>query len=83
MTFAPTFNDLGASLHQVGEREEHLRQPSTKLIAIDPDYTTAHRNRGFILMGMQRAEDARQAFRKVLASAQELADAWHNFGTPH
>jgi tetratricopeptide (TPR) repeat protein len=81
-TFAPTFNDLGASLHQVGEREAALAAVD-RAIAIDPDYTTAHRNRGFILMEMQRSEDARQAFHTVLASAHQSADAWHNFGTAH
>ena len=80
--FAPTFNDLGASLHQVGERDQALAA-FERAIAIDPNYTTAHSNRGLLLAEMRRADESRAAFRDVLASAQHSADAWQNFGAAH
>ncbi|HUI95958.1 MAG TPA: tetratricopeptide repeat protein [Xanthobacteraceae bacterium] len=80
--FAPTHNDLGASLHEIGERSQALAA-FDRAIAIDPDYTTAHSNRGLLLAEMRRPAEARDAFRRVIAATSESADAWQNIGTAH
>jgi Flp pilus assembly protein TadD len=80
--FAPTFNDLGASLHHAGERDQALAA-FDRAITIDPDYTTAHGNRGLLLAEMRRPEEAREAFRQVLAADRGSPQAWQDFAAAH
>jgi tetratricopeptide (TPR) repeat protein/glutathione synthase/RimK-type ligase-like ATP-grasp enzyme len=80
--FAPTYNDLGTSLHQIGERDEAITF-FDKAISVDPLYTMAHINRGLLLQEMRRPADADAAFREVLAVPPNCADAWHSCGVAH
>jgi len=78
--FAPSFNDLGFSLHRIGEFETAIAA-FDRAIAIDRDYVTAHSNRGFVLLDLGRHREAIMDFRYVLASGPESAEAWCHLAT--
>jgi tetratricopeptide (TPR) repeat protein len=78
---ASIFNDLGASLHGLGEYSLALAA-FDKAIAIDPNDLTAHTKRGLALIELRRPEEALQAVRKGLDdAAPDSVDACHNIAT--
>lgn len=54
---APIFNDLGVSLHRLGQRDEALAALD-RAISIDPAYAVAHGNRGVVLFDLGRFGEA-------------------------
>jgi tetratricopeptide (TPR) repeat protein len=78
--FAPTFNDLGVSLHRTGNLEAALTA-FDRAIALDATYVMAHSNRGLVLTDLDRPGDAAAAFRHVITLAPESAEAWCHLGT--
>ncbi len=79
---APLFNDLAASLHHLGRRDEALAAIDQAL-ALDPKFKTAHMNRGLILLDEGRPQAAAASFRHAMAHmatslAPENIAAWRN-----
>lgn len=78
--FAPTFNDLGVSLHRTGSLAAALTA-FDRAIALDPAYVMAHSNRGLVLADLDRSQEAAAAFQRVIALAPQSAEAWCHLGT--
>jgi Flp pilus assembly protein TadD len=70
---APIHNDLGVSLHRLGRRGEAL-EALGRAIALDPDYAAARGNRGFVLLEMQRFDEATDALLAALAGGASTDD---------
>ncbi|HMK68944.1 MAG TPA: tetratricopeptide repeat protein [Stellaceae bacterium] len=78
--FAPSFNDLGFSLHRIGELEPAIAA-FDRAIAIDRNYATAHSNRGLVLCDLGRHREAIADFRRVLELNPDSAEAWCHLAT--
>jgi Flp pilus assembly protein TadD len=70
---APIHNDLGVSLDRLGRRPEALEALDTA-IALDSAYAAAHGNRGFVLLEMQRFDEATDALLAALAGGPRAED---------
>lgn len=80
--FAPTFNDLGVSLHRTGNLDAALAA-FDRAIQLDPTYVMAHSNRGLVLTDLERPQDAAAAFQQVIALTPDSAEAWCHLGTAY
>lgn len=78
--FAPTFNDLGVSLHRTGNLDAALAA-FDRAIALDSAYAMAYSNRGLVLTDLDRSPEAVAAFRQVIALTPASAEAWCHLGT--
>lgn len=73
--FAPTFNDLGVSLHWL-RRHDAALAAFDRAVAIDPVYAVAWSNRGLVLSEMDRAGDAVSSFRTCIVLQPNSAETW-------
>ena len=72
---APVFNDLGVSLHRLGERRDALAALD-HAIALDPAYGIAHGNRGAVLFDLQQFDQAVDAQLAALAHLPRTRPEW-------
>jgi tetratricopeptide (TPR) repeat protein len=72
-SLAPIHNDLGVSLHRLGRGREAL-EALDRAVALDTAYAAAHGNRGFVLLEMQRFDEATDALLAALTSGAGAED---------
>jgi len=72
---APVFNDLGVSLHRLGERDDALAVLDHAIL-LDPAYGTAHLNRGAVLFDLKRFDQAVDAQMKALVNLPRTHPDW-------
>ncbi len=73
--FAPTFNDLGVSLHRL-RRHDAALAALDRAVAVDPHYAVAWSNRSLVLSELDRAPEAASSFRRCLTLQPESAATW-------
>ena len=67
-------------LFDQGKFEQALEHHD-RAVALDPNFTEAHSNRGNALQRLKRFTEAEQAYRRAIVLQPTFADAWNNLGT--
>jgi Flp pilus assembly protein TadD len=72
-------NNLGNSLHQLGQTERALKFFDAAIKA-QPDLSAAHSNRGAALYALERYKESVESLRRALALEPDSAEANNNLG---